>query len=96
MASEATKRALEALSPFEPVKKPKTQPVRIEYNGQFVSLSSGKKIWNTAGHAKTALRNHVSTIIQINNDLRFQLSHEEQEQAYQDVLKAVKIVPVKE
>ena len=42
--------------------RPNIRPVRIRVRGQFVSLSSGKRIWNTVGFAKSALTNHLSHI----------------------------------
>lgn len=41
----------------------KTIPHRIKINGNFITTMSGKTIWKTLGHAKSALNHHISNII---------------------------------
>lgn len=33
---------------------------KIKVNGEFIKLNSGKQLWNTKGHAKSALKLHFS------------------------------------
>jgi hypothetical protein len=49
---------------FEPATLPKPmRPVVICCDGKAMKLSSGKAVWKTAGHAKAALRNHLSSYL---------------------------------
>lgn len=46
---------------LETKKLKKNKPVRIRYNGQFVTLKSGKTIWKRLGDAKSALRHDFNS-----------------------------------
>lgn len=40
-----------------------TTPYRIKFRGEFITLESGKTLWRTKGHAKSAMTNHISSQI---------------------------------
>lgn len=40
-----------------------TTPYRIKFLGEFVTLESGKTLWRTKGHAKSAMVNHIKSKI---------------------------------
>jgi hypothetical protein len=40
----------------------KSTPCRIRFNGRFITTLSGKTLWRTVGHAKTALLHHFETV----------------------------------
>jgi hypothetical protein len=57
----ATNQASKLLQALQPAPQHKTRPIQIIYNGTPVVLVSGKSLWKTKGHAKSALRNHVES-----------------------------------
>lgn len=38
-----------------------TTPYRIKFRGEFITLKSGKTLWRTQGHAKSAMTNHIQS-----------------------------------
>jgi len=40
-----------------------TTPYRIKFRGEFITLESGKTLWRTKGHAKSAMTNHISSLL---------------------------------
>lgn len=48
------------LQSFVPAPSRSCRPVQIFYQGKTVTLKSGKNLWKTKGHAKSALRQHVT------------------------------------
>ncbi len=51
-------------------------PYRIKINGKYIKTMSGKTLWKTLGHAKSALNNHISNLIsyrrysELNEDIK--------------------------
>lgn len=62
--AEAVRAVISSLEAAADDAKPlKRRPCRLMVSGKFVTLNSGKSLWNQPGHAKTALRNHISATL---------------------------------
>lgn len=53
--------AIESLTPKE-TKRKLTKVTRILFDGEFVTTFSNKTVWRQLGHAKSALKNHMTEI----------------------------------
>ncbi len=45
--------------PLKPIK-----PVRVKVNGKYIYTKSGKSLWKTVGHAKSAIKHHFCSMYQ--------------------------------
>lgn len=48
----------------------KTCPCRIKFNGQFITVSSGKTIWRNKGFAKSAFLHHMEHNLSIKTAIK--------------------------
>lgn len=94
--AEITAMCRHELKDFDPPKRKVPVPVRMRCisTGKYVLLPNGKHIWRAAGHAKSALKNHIASVLQMTQFKRSIRIPHNIDEIYDEVLKDIEIVPV--